>query len=152
MEPLYAVVRRQIAEEAIAQGMDASQAALAWDACTRHIASIPMLAPQPGETREQKRQRRIAVRRQRAELQKVATFALGATLLTLLFNWALARLVNWVVDRVLDHAETATYGDWQSAFPEPHVHAFASLLPAPLPWQMRLFWAIYSIASRFVLR
>lgn len=154
MEPLHQVMRRQIATDAIANGFDAAQAALAWDACVKCVASMPQLAPQPGETREQKKQRRAELRKQRTELREAATSALGATLLTLLLNWALGRLVNWIVDRVLGQAEVATYGDWAVTFPEQRIDTFAAI-PVAVPvisWQCRAVWAIYDIAVRLVLR
>lgn len=55
---------------------------------------------------------RMQVRKQRAAVRKDVCGALGVTLLTLLFNFALNKLINWLIDRWFNHVANLSLGDW----------------------------------------
>lgn len=55
---------------------------------------------------------RQAVRRQRAVIRKEVCGSLGVTLLTLLFNFALNKLINWLIDRWFNAVTHMTMVDW----------------------------------------
>lgn len=140
----YATASAQVAADAYAAGMDSGQAATAWGACVRHIADNPAtFCPVAGETRDQRRSRIAKVRKQRGELRRVASFALGATLLTLLLNWAIGRLINWVLDRALSDVETTPASQWEAVFAAPP-QQFMAMPPIALPWHIRAAWVVFN--------
>lgn len=144
---LYIATGLQVARAADTDGMDPGQAVTAWSACVRHIAANPQtFAPVTGENAGQRRQRMANARKQRAELRRVASFALGATLLTLLINWALGKLISWVIDRLLYDMETTPAAQWSDMFVDESI-GLMTVPVLPVSWYMRLAWWVLDFVS-----
>ena len=151
---LYIATGLQVARAANTDGIDTGQAVTAWSACVRHIAANPQtFAPVTGENACQRRQRMSNARKQRAELRRVATFALGATLLTLLINWALGKLISWVIDRLFYDMEKTPAAQWSDMFVDESI-GLMTVPTLPVSWPMRLAWWFYDcavVAHKWVL-
>jgi hypothetical protein len=97
-----------VASEAVLAGHDPDLASLAFTACAETVAGSPAVF---GSARESRKN----TRKQRTALKKAACGAIGVTVLGLLINWALGKLVAWLLDRFMpdtfsDPAFAALYG------------------------------------------
>lgn len=144
----YIAAGIKVESDAKAAGLDPGKAQTAWSACMRHVGENPAtFAPVVGESHAGKRRRMQAARKRRAELTQVAGFALGATILTLLFNWALGKLLSWIVDRVISDMDNTPVESWQEMFPPKRVYGLMYVPLPPTNWWMRLCWWIVDYVS-----
>jgi hypothetical protein len=94
--------------EAAVAGHDPDSAYKAFTACAQTVVGSPAVFGSAKEARKNTRKQRLA-------LKKAACGALGVTVLGLLLNWALGKLVAWLLDRFLpdtfsDPAFATLYG------------------------------------------